>query len=221
MNPTPPPLDLTQTAPQPSGKKSNKGCIIAAVVVAVIVAIGVAVVVGLGVWGYAKMKDNFATDPAKVLAMSNDMALLDFGNDSKWRPQFAMDILIMKMAAYGNEDESAFLVVMDGDPKVLGTGEAFETQMRAEISKQNAQRKRKEIEPTKEVSSSREEFMVKGTPASFLVTYSEGIDTGTRYIEVSGSFESNQPGRTAFIYIKAPEATFNVDQAKALIETAQ
>ncbi|MDA0813392.1 MAG: hypothetical protein O3C21_13515 [Verrucomicrobia bacterium] len=184
-------------------------------------AAGVAVVIGLGVWGYSKVKDNIATDPAKVIAMSNEMVLLDFGPDSNWKPAFAMDLFIMKMAVYAIENESAFLVVMDGDPKTLGTGEAFESQMRAEISKQNAQRSREQMEATKEISSSREDFNVKGAPTSFLVSYSEGIETGTRYIEISGSLESNQSGRTAFIYIKAPESALSLEDAKALIESAQ
>jgi hypothetical protein len=223
MDSTPPPLDLNQTnnPGTPAQAKKGNGCVIAAIIGAVIVAMGVAAVIGLGVWGYSRVKDNIATDPVKVVAMSNEMVSLDFGPDSKWKPQFAMNILILKMAAYGIENESAFLVIMDGDPKTLGTGEAFESQMRAEISKQNAQRNRKQMEATKEVSSSREDFVVRGTPASFLVSVSEGIETGTRYVEVSGSFESNQPGRTAFIYIKAPESSLSLDDAKALIETAR
>lgn len=223
MDSTPPPLNLGQnnySGPPAQAKKGN-GCIIAAIVAAVIVAAGVAVVIGLGVWGYSKVKDNISTDPVKVIAMSNEIVLLDFGSDSKWKPAFAMDIFMMKMAIYAIDDESAFLVVMDGDPKTLGTGEAFESQMRAEISKQNTQRSHKQMEATKEISSSREEFNVRGTPTSFLVSYSDGIETGTRYIEISGSLESNQAGRTAFIYIKARESVLTLEAAKALIETAQ
>lgn len=216
---TPPlPQDTGQTSQAP--KKSNKGCIIAAAICAAVLVIGVIAVIGLGFWGYGKVKDRVATDPAKVMVMSNDIVELDMGADPRWEPQFGLDIFIMKMAAYGIDGGNAFMVIMNGDPQMMGTGEQFESQMRAEMEKQNAQRN-KQMEATTEISSGREEFMVQGTAKSFLVAYSEGVDSKTRYIEVSGSLDSKEQGRTAFIYLKAPEATVSLEQAKALIESAK
>lgn len=174
--------------------------------------------VALGVWGYGKVKDRVALDPVKVTAMANQIVQLDIGPD--WTPQFAMDIFIMQMAAFGSDGDQAFLIIMDGDPATLGKGESFEQKMRAEISKQKAQQG-KQREVTREISSSRQDFLIRGTPTSFLVAFSEGVDSKSRFIEVSGSLESNNAGRTAFIYLMAPESLISLEQAKALIETAK
>ncbi|MGK0189139.1 MAG: hypothetical protein ACI9R3_004956 [Verrucomicrobiales bacterium] len=221
---TTPPLPPGNGHTAPTQQKKGKGCLIAGIIAAVILVIGGITVVGLGVWGYSKVKDNFSADPVKIEAMSNQIVDLDMAADARWQPKFALDMLIMKMAFYSIDEESAFLVVMNADPKVMGTGDAFESRMRSEIDKQNAQqgsKSGKSVEATTEISSSREQFVVQGTPRGFLVTYSEGVETKTRYIEVSGSLDSNESGRSAFIYLKAPEATVILDQAKALIESAQ
>ena len=127
----------------------------------------------------------------------------------------------MRMAAFGSEDGVSGLVLMDGDPAMLGTGEQFEAKMRDEITKQNSKQGGGSSEPTTQISSSRQDFLVRGAPTSFLVVHSEGINSKTKFIEISGAFDSNQSGRTAFLYLKGSEDTVTIEDAKSLIESIQ
>ena len=196
-------------------KKKGKGCLIAAIIAAILAIM----VVIAGIWGFGKMKERVSTDPAKVTAMADSIVQVETGAD--WKPEMSMDLFVMRMAIFTADQENAVLIVMDGNPATLGSGAEFENKMRSEITKQNAKRAGGKGEPTNEVSSSREDFMVRGEPVSFLVSQKEGVDSKTPYLEISGAFDSNKPGHTAFIYLSAPESAMTMAQAKALIESAK
>ena len=206
--------DLTQSgAPQ---QKKGKGCFIALAVVGVLAVLAIAGVVGVGMW--IKSKVDIATDPAEIVAISDKIATINLGDS--WKPQFGMDIMIIRMAFYasGNNAENGVMFLMDGDSN-MGTGDQFEAQMRAKMDEQSS--RSGNLEGTKQVSSGRQDFMVKGEPISFLVVTSEGVETGAKYLELSGSFKVKEAGRTGFLYLRAPEAAMTLEQAKAIIESIQ
>ncbi|MFT5412489.1 MAG: hypothetical protein ACI9NC_005237 [Verrucomicrobiales bacterium] len=184
---------------------------------AIIVGVILIIFVALAVWAYFAVKDkiNFSTEPAKVTLMADQIAEIDLGE--KWEPQFSMNIMIIRMTMFISDDQKGVAFLMDGDSK-MGSGDQFEAEMRAEMEK-SAQRSGGSSEGTTQVSSDRQDFMVRGEATSFLVVNSEGTDSKTKFLEVSGTFPSAEAGRTAFLMIKAPEATYSMDEIKAAIES--
>ena len=77
---------LHEHSGQPA-KKSN-GCLIAGIIAAVIAVVGIIAVIAVGMWGYGKVKERVATDPAEVITMSNAIAVIDPGDNghrnSRW-----------------------------------------------------------------------------------------------------------------------------------------
>lgn len=205
-------------SPTEQQNKSSNGCLIAAAIVGFLVLILIVAVVGVGMWGFSEAKDRISMEPAKVTEMSDKIATMETGGN--WSPQFSMDLTFFRMALYTETSGTdGVLVICDASTKHVGKGADFEQQMRSNIEQNMNQNK--EIEKTKTISSERQPFIVRGQESDFLVSQTEGVNSGTRYLEISGSFEAKEPGRSGFLFVRAPELSVSVDEIKKLVETIE
>jgi hypothetical protein len=193
-------------------KKGMSGCKIVAIVFGIITIVAIAA----GIYLVTKIKDRVSLDPVKVSEMAGNIVQLDLGD--QWEPKFSMDIIVFRMALYATAGEDGLFVLMDADSSTQGSGEQFETKMRAEFDKATSEQDAGS-ESTTQISSARQDFLVRGEPNSFLVVNSEGTDTKKKYLEVSGAFDSSDAGKTAFLLIKVPEEVMSLEQIKGLIES--
>lgn len=200
LNPTPPPIH------PPRAKSSGSGCWKIALILGIMALLSFGLLI-LG--GITFAKKGLATDPVKVEAAADTMLEVDPGE--RWEPVMAMNMGIMRIAAFNETNQEGSLMMFEGSKSMYGDVDKFEKQMEIQMSSQDST-----LESLREVGTKRREVTIAGNTYNMKLIESEGEESGARYITAAGVVPSKKAGK--LVYLQYTLAAPDDDAAVAELE---
>ena len=164
--------------------------------------------------GYFVFSNTMSVDPAKVRAVAQDIATVKLPD--YFLPTMSMSIMGVRMAFFDGEDHRGVFALLDAADEVRQDRATFEAEMRKKIGDQVNQQHR--FDDREELERSTDTFLIKGQPVEMEVVVTES-DDGTKFHEISGSFEGAE--NLAFLFVKAPEDKLTADELRQMIESIE
>jgi hypothetical protein len=161
---------------------------------------------GVAVYWWAMDALDIKHDPAEVAAQTQEIVQIDLPDGLK--PQSAVSVKIpfvgarMIMVIYQTDDGTGHAMLME----MSGGDAATEAQMRAQLEAQAQQQGASQMQLT-DVESRKIELQVAGEPASFEIRKGKDSESQLEYIQVSGSFKTDDGAGTLLLQVRADQYT--------------
>ncbi|HAY79259.1 MAG TPA: hypothetical protein DCY79_05570 [Planctomycetaceae bacterium] len=154
------------------------------------------------------------TDPAKVTAEAD--AMLEMDRPAELKPMFYMDVFVMKMVCFGDENGD-MLCQMELKAEYAKDREAMRAAMDEQMQKQAADNPElPELVVDEQVER---EYQVRGEPVTFDLSKCTAVETGERYYRVSGVIDSPDGSRAVMVVLQVKEENFSEDRIAEMIES--
>ena len=208
-----------QPSPKPGMSTGAKVLIVLAIVFGILLVLCCGGVIATFFYLQSYAAESFSEDPAKVAAVTQEIAQLDIPEGLEPAGSVNMKVpftgqSLMTVAVYADEETGSVLIL-------TVAGEAFGSQNQAQMQQSIDQSLRQQGMGDKEEiliqESHKKEIEIRGQPVTFTIANGKGAESETPRIQVTGTFEGR--AGPAMLIMNADAEKFPEEKIVEMIES--